>query len=129
MLVIVKPTACSARSALSRPEPGPLTSTSRVRTPCSRALRPASSAATCAAYGVDLRLPLKPWLPADDQAIALPCASVMVMTVLLNVAATWATPDVMFLRSFLRGRVVVAALAMGLDPVPNQRRPHWAAAG
>src|SRR5690349_20333935 len=47
--VIVKPTACSARSALSRPEPGPLTSTSSVRTPCSAALRPASSAATCAA--------------------------------------------------------------------------------
>ncbi len=47
--VMVKPTACSARSALSRPEPGPLTSTSRVRTPCSAAFLPASSAATCAA--------------------------------------------------------------------------------
>ena len=41
---------------------------SNVSMPCSRALRPASSAATCAAYGVDLRLPLKPWLPEDDQA-------------------------------------------------------------
>jgi hypothetical protein len=60
-----------------------------------------------------LRLPLKPWLPADDQAMALPCASVMVITVLLNVAATWATPDVIFLRSFLRGRAVaVAGLAI-----------------
>jgi len=57
---------------------------------------------------VDFRLPLKPWLPADDQAMALPCASVMVIMVLLNVAATWATPEVMFLRSFLRGRVDVA---------------------
>src|SRR3546814_5336874 len=47
--VIVKPTACSARSADSRPEPGPFTLTSRVRTPCSCALRPASSAAICAA--------------------------------------------------------------------------------
>src|SRR5262249_47206458 len=112
---IETPTACSARGALSRPEPGPLTSISSISMPCSRALRPASSAATCAAYGVDLRLPLKPWLPADDQAIALPCASVMVTTVLLNVAATCATPDVMFLRSFLRGRVEVAVLAMLKD--------------
>ena len=48
-LVMVKPTAARPRSALSRPEPGPFTSTSRVRTPCSAALRPASSAATWAA--------------------------------------------------------------------------------
>src|SRR6202012_4939439 len=109
---IWKPTACSARNALSRPEPGPLTSISSVSMPCSRALRPASSAATCAAYGVDLRLPLKPWLPDDDQAMALPCASVIVTIVLLNVAATWATPDVMFLRSFLRGRAAAAGFAM-----------------
>ena len=33
--VTVKPAACSARSADSRPEPGPATSTSRVRMPCS----------------------------------------------------------------------------------------------
>ena len=45
-----------------------------VSMPCSRAFLPASSAATCAAYGVDLRLPLKPCMPADDQAIVLPCA-------------------------------------------------------
>ena len=44
--VIVKPTACSARSADSRPAPGPFTSTSSVRTPCSAAFLPASSAAT-----------------------------------------------------------------------------------
>jgi hypothetical protein len=41
------------------------------------ALRPAFSAATCAANGVDLRDPLKPWLPAEDQEMALPWASVM----------------------------------------------------
>src|SRR6476646_6657685 len=104
MLVIWKPTAWRARSALSRPEPGPLTSTSRVRTPWSAALRPASSAATCAAYGVDLRLPLKPIMPALDQAIALPCASVMVIMVLLKLALTCATPAVMFLRSLRRRR-------------------------
>src|ERR1700709_486253 len=61
-----KPPACNARSADSRPEPGPLTSTSSVRTPCSAAFLPASSAATCAAYGVDLWLPLDPIVPADD---------------------------------------------------------------
>src|ERR1700727_1860688 len=119
MAEIENPTACSARNALSRPEPGPLTSISNISMPCSRAFLPASSAATCAAYGVDLRLPLKPWLPADDQAMALPCASVMVITVLLNVAATWATPDVIFLRSFLRGRAPAAGLAIFLGPVPT----------
>jgi hypothetical protein len=64
----------------------------------------ASSAATCAANGVDLREPLKPCMPADDQAIVLPCASVMVIIVLLNVELTWATPDEMFLRSRRRTR-------------------------
>jgi hypothetical protein len=46
----------------------------------------------------------------------------MVMTVLLNVAATWATPDVMFLRSFLRGRVEVAGRAMMQNPAADERR-------
>ncbi len=39
--VTVKPAACKARSADSRPEPGPETSTSSVRMPCSAALRAA----------------------------------------------------------------------------------------
>src|SRR3954447_22633351 len=43
-------------------------------------------------------------VPADDQAIALPCASVIVIMVLLNVALTCATPDAIFLRSRLRTR-------------------------
>src|SRR6185312_16318743 len=68
------------------------------------AFLPASSAATCAAYGVDLREPLKPIMPADDQEIALPCVSVIVMIVLLNVAATCATPTTIFFFSFLRAR-------------------------
>ena len=67
--------------------------------PCSIALRPASSAATWAAYGVDLREPLKPLLPDDDHAIVLPCASVIVIIVLLKLALTCAVPEVMFLRS------------------------------
>src|SRR5690606_20100243 len=45
--VMVKPAACNARSALSRPEPGPDTSTSSVRMPCSCAFLAASSLATC----------------------------------------------------------------------------------
>src|SRR5271155_2646439 len=103
--VMVKPAACSARSADSRPEPGPATSTSSVRMPCSCAFLAASSPATCAAYGVDLREPLKPIVPADDQAMVLPCTSVIVIMVLLNVALTCATPDAMFLRSRRRTRV------------------------
>ncbi len=44
--VMENPTVCNARSALSRPDPGPLTSISSVSMPCSRAFLPASSAAT-----------------------------------------------------------------------------------
>src|SRR5262249_12597711 len=44
-------------------------------------------------------------VPADDQAMALPWASVMVIMVLLNDAFTCATPEAMFLRSRLRTRV------------------------
>src|ERR1700749_1144435 len=108
--VTVKPEACKARSADSRPEPGPETSTSIILTPCSWALRAASSAATCAAYGVDLRLPLNPITPDEDQEIAFPWASVMVIMVLLKLAFTCATPEAMFLRS--RRLTRPASLAM-----------------
>src|SRR6516165_6076282 len=118
--VMVKPAACKERSADSRPEPGPATSTSSVRMPCSCAFFAASSAATCAAYGVDLREPLKPIVPADDQAIVLPCTSVIVIIVLLNDAFTWATPEAMFLRS--RRRTRVASLPI-LNPLGSDR-PH-----
>src|SRR5262245_60962699 len=116
--VMVKPAACSARSADSRPAPGPFTSTSRIFTPCSDAFLAAASAATCAAYGVDLREPLKPSAPAEDQAMVLPWSSVMVIIVLLKLAFTCATPELMFFRSrrFTRpaGAVaVVAAAAAG----------------
>src|SRR5215831_16002733 len=52
-------------------------------------------------------------VPADDQAMALPCTSVMVIIVLLNVAFTCATPELMFLRS--RRRTRVASLPI-VDP-------------
>src|SRR5215469_5315458 len=78
--------------------------------PCSEALRTASSAAICAANGVDLREPLNPIVPAEDHEIVLPCASVMVIIVLLNVEFTCATPDTMFLRSRRRTRVASFAI-------------------
>jgi len=37
--------------------------------------------------------PLKPDFPAEPQAIALPCWSVMVMSVLLKVAVMWTIPS------------------------------------
>ena len=78
--------------AVSRPEPGPFTRTSTLRTPCSIARRATVSAASWAANGVLLRDPLKPTLPDDAQARAFPCWSVIVMIVLLNEDLMWATP-------------------------------------
>src|SRR3990170_7250116 len=94
MLVTFIPSAFNARTADSRPGPGPLMRTSRFFTPCSCAARPADSAATCAANGVDLREPLKPAPPEVAHESALPWRSVMVMIVLLNEAWTWAIPSV-----------------------------------
>src|SRR3954469_8613102 len=99
--VILKPVDASARSADSRPEPGPFTYTLIERMPCSIALCAASSAASCAANGVDLREPLKPFTPADDQATTLPDTSVMVTMVLLNDAVMCAMPLWMFFLTFL----------------------------
>src|SRR5712691_4769504 len=53
-------------------------------------------------------------VPADDQAMVFPCASVMVIIVLLKLAFTCATPEAMFLRS--RRRTRVASLPI-LDPL------------
>src|SRR6476620_5895365 len=47
-------------------------------------------------------------VPADDQAMVLPCASVMVIMVLLNDALTCATPEAMFFRSRRRTRPVAS---------------------
>src|ERR1700744_3116334 len=125
---MVKPDACKARSADSRPEPGPATSTSRVRLPASCAFCETSSAATCAAYGVDLREPLNPIVPADDQAMVLPCASVMVMVVLLNDEFTCATPDAIFLRSRRRTRPAgVASLPISNLSCRSQHRRNASA--
>src|SRR5664279_3350318 len=107
MLVILSPSAFKARTADSRPGPGPLMRTSRFLTPHSCASLPADSAAICAANGVDLREPLKPAPPEVAHDSALPCRSVMVMIVLLNEAWICAIPsDTLFL-TFLRARVPV----------------------
>src|SRR6516165_7618727 len=89
---IFSPAEARARSADSRPAPGPFTITVTFFRPCSIALAAASPAATCAAKGVDFRLPLKPRAPAEDQERTFPETSVMVMMVLLKVLWMCTTP-------------------------------------
>ena len=50
-------------------------------------------AATVAANGVDFFEPWNPALPEDPQVRVFPCMSVIVMSVLLNVAVMWAMPS------------------------------------
>src|SRR5215212_6561703 len=57
--------------------------------------------------------------PADDPEIVLPCASVMVIIVLLNDAFTCATPETMFLRSRRRTRVASLAIVLILRTRPS----------
>src|SRR3970040_1139814 len=105
------PMFCSVRTAVSRPEPVPLTMRSSWRMPCSPARRAASSAATCAAYGVDLRDPLKPTEPPEVHATVAPVWSGMVVIVLLKLALIWAWPCEMFLRSRRRTRFAPCCFA------------------
>jgi hypothetical protein len=100
MLVILSPQLFSARTADSRPGPGPATRTSTFRKPCSCAALPAFSAATCAAKGVDLREPRNPQPPEVAQESVFPWRSVIVMIVLLKDACTCAMPSRTFLRTF-----------------------------
>src|SRR3569832_2576701 len=87
------PAAASAWMADSRPLPGPCTRTCTRLRPSPSASRAHASAATVAANGVDFLLPLKPAFPEDAHEIVLPCMSVMVIIVLLNVALTCAIPS------------------------------------
>src|SRR5262245_61438339 len=150
--VTLIPAAWIARTADSRPDPGPLTYTEAWRTPCSIAFLAHSSAATWAANGVDLRDPLNPEPPALAHASAPPDGSVIVMIVLLNVDWTCTTPDwTLFLTFFLpvatelslrlllgqclflaghgldralaRARVGVGALAAHGQPAPMAQAP------
>src|SRR6478735_7217218 len=102
MLVIFSPQLFSARTADSRPGPGPRTRTSTDLTPYSWAAVPAFSAATCAANGVLLREPRKPQPPLVAHDRVLPWRSVIVTMVLLNDACTWAIASVTCFLTFLR---------------------------
>src|SRR5579875_1339890 len=93
------PAAASARTADSRPEPGPLTRTSTERTPWSRAMLAAFTAACWAAKGVPLRDPRKPSEPELFHDSVLPCWSVMVTMVLLKLAWINTNPNGTFFRS------------------------------
>lgn len=84
--VISKPEVFNARIADSLPEPGPFTNTSTRFNPKLTASVAAVVDATCAAYGVLLRDPLKPSLPEEDHDMQLPYWSVTVTITLLNVA-------------------------------------------
>ena len=88
---------------------GPLTNTSTLRMPCSIALRAAFSAAIWAAYGVDLREPLKPTWPAEAQEITAPAGSVIETMVLLNVLLMCAWPCETFFFSLRRTFLTPAA--------------------
>src|SRR5690606_9121468 len=127
MLVILMPNAFKERMEDSRPGPGPFTRTSSVLMPYSMAWRPACSAATCAANGVDLREPLKPAPPAVAHDKVLPWRSVMVMIVLLKDAWTCAMPsDTLFL-TFLRAREAPPAEAFAIfysSIISSGRRRH-----
>ena len=82
--VISRPAVCRDLIADSRPEPGPLTKTSTVFSPCSIAAFAAVSAASPAANGVLFLEPLNPNSPALPVAIAFPATSVIVTIVLLK---------------------------------------------
>src|SRR6266851_10267515 len=76
------PTVERARTADSRPAPGPLTRTSTVRKPYSLALLAAVSDACWAAKGVPFLEPRKPRDPELDHARTFPTRSVNVTLVL-----------------------------------------------
>src|ERR1700704_136427 len=130
MLVIFSPQLLSARTADSRPGPGPPTRTSTFFTPCSWAATPAFSAATCAANGVLLREPRKPQPPAVAQESVLPWRSVMVMIVLLKDACTCAIASSTFLRAFLgflgaAGAAAAAGVAAAAGAAAGAAPPCW----
>src|SRR5436853_4824063 len=127
MSVTFRPAAAMARSADSRPAPGPFTITETFLRPCSIALAAASPAATWAAKGVDLRDPLKPRAPADDHESTFPLTSVMVMMVLLNVLWMKTMPVCTFFFDFFFA--LRSAAAAGPPAAPSGAAAGLAAAG
>src|SRR5918999_6257229 len=116
-----RPAVCSARIADSRPEPGPLTSTSHERMPNALAALVALSAACVAANGVPLREPLKPIAPALDHDTTAPSASVIVISVLLNDAWMWTKPwcTTRFSPRFLNVFFFLPAVSLPAAPVAS----------
>ena len=112
ILVILNPALFNARTADSRPGPGPLTITSKFFTPYSVAASHALEAAICAANGVLFLDPLNPLAPAVDQAKALPWRSVIVIKVLLNDACTCAIPSLTVRRMRFLARAFDLAIAV-----------------
>src|SRR5665213_1022906 len=106
-----RPAVDSARTADSRPAPGPLTFTFTLRTPDSLALLAAVSEACCAAKGVPLRDPRNPRDPELDQDSTFPTVSVIVMMVLLKDACTCTMPAGTFFFSFFLKDFFFPALA------------------
>ena len=104
---ISKPQPCNARIAVSLPLPGPHITTSAWRMPESKAWEATFSATDCAANGVLFLAPLKPHAPAEDQNKVLPCLSVILTIVLLNVDRICTNPvDFTFLDLLLLNRFV-----------------------
>ena len=85
-MVILKPIEFKPLIADSRPDPGPLTSISKLSIPFSLICSATVSAAFWAAKGVLFLDPLNPWPPALDQARVFPCLSVTLIRVLLKEA-------------------------------------------
>jgi hypothetical protein len=94
------PAVDKARTADSRPDPGPATRTSTVRKPASLALFAAVRDACCAANGVPFREPRNPKDPELDHANTFPKGSVNVTIVLLNDAWMCTVPNGTFFFSF-----------------------------
>jgi len=75
----------AATTTTERTTTSDTTSTTASTTTTSATTSSAASPANCAAYGVDLRLPLNPNAPALLHATAFPLSSVIVTIVLLKV--------------------------------------------
>lgn len=117
--VNVKPQLKRARTAGSRPAPGPFSITTRSFTPIETAVFPASLAASVAANAEDFLEPEKFTLPAEAQQMTLPAGSVMTIIVLLNVALTCAMPEGTFCATFFFVLTGFLELAVCLLKVKN----------
>ena len=93
MDVTFRPAARNARTAASRPPPGPFTRTSMLLNPSAMASSAAFLADSVAANGVLFREPLNPKVPELHHEMAFPNLSVKVTMVLLKVALTKPIPS------------------------------------